>query len=100
MSSIIQLRAALKHHASPAKAKVLATFFKTGPGQYAEGDRFLGITVPDQRMIACRSAGLTLKDIAVLLQSPVHEERLTALLVLVGQFQRADESGRRRITGF
>ena len=100
ISSVIQLRAALEHRASPAKARVLSAFFKTGPGQYAEGDQFLGVTVPDQRIIAGQCVSLPLKDIAALLKSPIHEERLTALLVLVGQFKQADDSGRGRIADF
>ena len=100
MPSTVQLRAALKRRASPAKAKTLAAFFKTGPGQYAQGDQFLGITVPAQRVLARSFSTLPLKDIAVLLQSPIHEERLTALIILVGKFERAQGAARERIAVF
>ncbi len=100
MPFVIQLRAALKRHASPAKAKTLAAFFKTGPGQYAQGDQFLGIPVPVQRVLARSFSALSLKEIAVLLQSPVHEERLTALIILVGKFERAQGGVRKRIAVF
>jgi len=100
MPSVIQLRAALKRRASPARAKTLATFFKTGPGQYAHGDKFLGITVPVQRVLAGPFFALPLKEIAVLLQSPVHEERLTALIILVGKFERAQGCAREHIAAF
>jgi len=100
MPSVIQLRAALQRHASPAKAKTLAAFFKTGPGQYAQGDQFLGITVPVQRVLARPFSALPLKDIAALLQSPIHEERLIALIILVGKFERAQGGARERIAHF
>ncbi len=99
-ASAVQLRAALKRHASPARAKTLAAFFKTGPGQYAQGDQFLGITVPVQRVFARSFSTLSLKDLAVLLQSPIHEERLTALIILVGKFEGAQGAARRRIVRF
>ena len=99
-ASAVQLRAALKRRASPAKAKTLAAFFKTGPGQYAQGDKFLGITVPAQRVLGRSFSTLPLKDIAVLLQSPIHEERLTALIILVGKFERAQGAARQRIAYF
>ena len=97
---LAELRKTLKGLASPKKAKVLASFFKTGPGEYAEGDIFLGITVPQQRAVAQKFLGLSLSDIAALLQSPVHEERLTALIIFVGQFQKADNAGREAIAAF
>ncbi len=100
MPSIVHLRAALNKKSSPSKAKVLASFFKTGPGQYAQGDRFLGVTVPAQRVIAGQFAELPLKDIGFLLKSPIHEERLTALLILVDQFKISQGVARERIVIF
>jgi 3-methyladenine DNA glycosylase AlkD len=68
----------------PSKALVLQGFFKTGPGQYGEGDRFLGVTVPESRKIARTYAELAdFQTIRELLGSAVHEERLVALLMLV-----------------
>lgn len=83
--------------ANPEKAAVLQRFFKTGPGEYGEGDRFLGITVPQQRKVAHDFAGLPLTKVQGLLDSPVHEVRLTALLIWIRQFERGDEALRRAI---
>lgn len=72
---------------NPVKAKILQGFFKTGKGQYGEGDRFLGITVPKQRKLVKEYwKVLTLADIHTLLKSKFHEERLIALLILVKKF--------------
>lgn len=75
----------LQKFASPAKAKSSAWFFKTGPGQYGEGDVFIGVTVPDQRKVANRYKDLPLVEIEKLLSSPIHEHRLTALIILAGK---------------
>ena len=77
----------LKAHATKEKAAFLPYFFKTGKGQYAEGDRFHGIIVPDQRRIAKLHTDTTNKSTIVeLLNSPFHEERLTALFILCNKF--------------
>ncbi|MBI2285323.1 DNA alkylation repair protein [Candidatus Saccharibacteria bacterium] len=91
---------ALRQVATPKKAKASAWFFKSGPGQYAEGDKFLGVTVPEQRTIAKKFQSLLLKDVEKLVMSPWHEERLTGLIILVGQYKRADESGQKEIYDF
>lgn len=83
--------------ANPEKAAVLRRFFKTGTGEYGEGDRFLGITVPEQREVAREFAGLALAEVERLLVSPIHEARMTALLIWVRQFERGDERVRRAI---
>ncbi|MBI4022699.1 DNA alkylation repair protein [Candidatus Berkelbacteria bacterium] len=80
---------ALQALASPERAISSAWFFKTGPGQYGEGDEFLGVAVPEQRKIARQFRELPLSQIARLLASKIHEHRLTALLILVDQFERA-----------
>lgn len=85
-----EIRRVLRSQADPVKAQGLRKFFKTGKGQYAEGDVFLGITLPAQRLVARQFASLLLEDISVLLKSSIHEERMTALLILVGQFKAAD----------
>jgi 3-methyladenine DNA glycosylase AlkD len=86
--------------ASRKRAKGLAWFFKTGKGEYGEGDRFLGITVPEQRKIALRHIELPLDEVARLLHSPIHEHRFTALEILVAKYARADEPNRSRIFAF
>jgi 3-methyladenine DNA glycosylase AlkD len=83
------------------KAKDLTRFFKCGKGEYGEGDVFWGIMVPQQRQVAKKyfqEAGL--KDIQKLLDSPVHEQRLTGLLMLVSQFEKADERTKKAIYNF
>lgn len=83
------VKQALVELADPERAKASLWFFKTGPGQYGEGDQFIGVSVPKQRQVARRFAATPLEDLATLLASPIHEERLTALLILVDQFKRA-----------
>ncbi len=82
--------AALQAQAEPARAKTYQWFFKTGPGQYGEGDLFIGVTVPKQRAIAKQFRQLPLTEIATLLRSKIHEHRLTALHILVLEFAKAD----------
>ncbi len=91
MSELENLKQDLRAQSTPEKAKNAAWFFKTGPGEYGEGDEFMGVTVPTQRMVAKKYRGLALAEVVKLLQSPVHEERLTALFILVDQFQRGTE---------
>jgi 3-methyladenine DNA glycosylase AlkD len=84
------LRKDVKLLVNPEKAKVLRRFFKTGPGQYGEGDVFLGIVVPSLRKIAKKYADFALKEVLVLLKSKIHEERLIALFILVAQFEKGN----------
>jgi len=90
MSKLSKLKADLRRHASPEKAKLLQGFFKTGPGQYGEGDIFLGVTVPNSRAVAKKYHDLSFDEIKALLQSKIHEERLTALLLLVHLYQTTE----------
>ncbi len=96
----MSIESELQELADPAKAKALRRFFKTGEGEYGEGDVFLGIKVPDTRKVAKRHMDLTLGQIQGLLDSRVHEHRLAGLLVLVGQFETAGEKRRKGIYGF
>ena len=81
----------------PKQAAILARFFKTGHGQYGEGDRFIGVKVPVTRKVAREFKSLPLPDVECLLHSEIHEERLLALVILVGQFETGDDSARKRI---
>jgi 3-methyladenine DNA glycosylase AlkD len=83
--------------ADPARAKASQWFFKTGPGQYGEGDRFLGLTAPELRKLAKENEALSLPAIVALLKSPWHEERLLALLILVRRYATGDPAARDRI---
>ncbi len=87
----------LHSYANPSKAKVLRSFFKTGQGEYGEGDQFLGVTVPQVRAVAKQFLHLSLDEVSQLIKSPIHEERLAALLILVEQFKVADECARIKI---
>ena len=82
------------------KAKFLAGFFKTGKGQYAEGDLFLGLTVPRQREIAKKYPDLSLSQIQQLLNSKYHEFRLCALLILISKYNKSDEKTKAKIVTF
>lgn len=91
---------ALKALSTPERAKNSSWFFKTGPGQYGEGDVFIGVTVPDQRKVAKRFKDLPLVEAEKLLLSPIHEDRLTALFILDGQYKRGSEQVRQEIYDF
>src|SRR5690349_8995523 len=86
----------LKQHANPAKA-ANPLFFKTGPGEYAEHDQFLGISVPVVRSIARQFSDLSLEKIGLLLQSPYNEERSLALFILIEQYKKGNDTQRRII---
>ena len=91
------IRAELQQLADPVRATHSLRFFKTGPGQYGEGDKFLGLTVPQMRKLVRKYRSLDDDDALELLASPWHEERLVALLLLVDGYKRGDEERRRRI---
>lgn len=95
--SLARLRQRLKRLASPADAKVAQRFFKTAPGEYGAGDQFIGIRVPVLRKLAKEFRALPLPEVTALLHSPIHEERLLALLILVDGYARADAAGRAKI---
>jgi len=79
------------------RARISQRFFKTGPGEYGEGDQFIGLTVPQIRRLAQQSRPLSPTATQQLLQSPIHEERLLALLILVDAFAAADALGQAQI---
>lgn len=90
----------LKEIQDPEKAKILLKFFKTGKGQYGEGDIFLGIKVPEQRKIAKKYSSIPLDDISQLLKSKFHEFRLTSLLILVLKYKKEDFKKKKEIVEF
>lgn len=94
---LARLRSALQAMGDPQVAAHAQRFFKTGPGQYGEGDKFLGIRVPVLRRLAREYQTLSLAEVETLLQSEIHEYRQIALFVLVRQFKRGDEALRRDI---
>ncbi len=97
-NNLSDLRKELRAAADPQKAKDLQRFFKTGPGEYAEGDFFLGVMVPQTRMIIERYwRDISLPSIKIMLASKFHEERLSALLVLVKKFESGGQKTRQEI---
>lgn len=85
-----KLESSLKSLANPEKARLLQRFFKTGKGEYGEGDIFLGIMVPQQRKVAKDAAQrLSLNNIQLLLKSKVHDRRMIALFILIEKYQKA-----------
>jgi 3-methyladenine DNA glycosylase AlkD len=95
-----QVRKRLRQLADRDRAEVSQRFFKTGPGEYGEGDVFLGVRVPDLRRLAGDFQELDLKGIRTLLRSEVHEERAMALLILIRNYQRGGDRERERIYTF
>ena len=85
---------------NPKRARDLAWFFKTGKGQYGEGDKFIGITVPVQRAIAKKFRHLELGDVEKLLESRVHEHRSVSLMILVAQYEDGDAATKERAFDF
>ena len=85
---IQEIQKEIRTLADPKKAKTSAWFFKTGPGEYGEGDKFLGLNTPQTRSISKKNKDLPLSDIQKLLQSPYHEERSIAIQILVYQFPK------------
>lgn len=87
----------LQELGSREKAKVLQRFFKTGPGEYGEGDVFVGVKVPELRKLAKEYQKITVKEVKQLLRSAIHEERLLALFILVRKYSKGNEAEKKRI---
>ena len=92
MTKIVQLKKDLAKVANKRQAAFYQRFFKTGPGEYGEGDKFIGVTVPHQRQVAWQYQDLALGELQKLLNSPIHEHRQTGLLILVNQYQKSSKS--------
>lgn len=95
-----EIQKELEAYIDPVKREYLPRFFKTGKGQYGEGDKFLGVVVPNTRIVAKRHKDEPFEVMAELLQSEWHECRLCALLMMVERFRKCDETGRRKIYQF
>jgi 3-methyladenine DNA glycosylase AlkD len=100
LMSLSKIRKEISEQKNPEQAIILQRFFKTGKGEYGEGDVFYGIKVPVQRTIAGHFKELALGDLKVLLTSKVHEERLIAVFILVEQFKKTDEKKQKIIFDF
>lgn len=96
-SSLNNITIELKKSANKEKTKSLQRFFKTGLGEYGEGDIFIGLSNVDQKTIARKFCDLSLKDIESLLKNKIHEYRSTALSILVDQYQKGDELKKEKI---
>lgn len=90
----------LTEYSTPQKKEFLPYFFKTGEGQYGEGDKFLGVVVPDTRKVAKKYKELPFSEIENLLNNEYHECRLCALLILVERFKKASDDDRKKIFDF
>lgn len=91
------IRARLQALADPSIASASQRFFKTGPGEYGHGDRFLGIRVPTLRKVAREFRGAPFAVALTMLRSPLHEERLLALLILVTRYARGTDAEQQHI---
>ena len=82
------------------RAEASAWFFKTGKGEYGEGDVFLGITVPEQRKIAKKYFNLSLNNLKILISSKIHEYRLISLFILINKYKKSDNKDKKKIFNF
>ncbi|HOX60980.1 MAG TPA: DNA alkylation repair protein [Candidatus Magasanikbacteria bacterium] len=96
-----KIKKEIRKKAKPEKLAILSNFFKTGKGQYAEGDKMLCVSVPDQREIAKKYfVDTKLADVEELLKSKYHEDRLTGLIILTFKMRKADEKEQKKIVKF
>ena len=93
-STVADIRAQLRGLSDPRVAEHSQRFFRTSPGEYGEGDTFIGVRVPALRRVSRQHRGVSLRDIELLLRSPIHEERLLALLLLVRRYEQGDTTTR------
>ena len=100
MSEISAVRRELAKYASKKRAKISQGFFKTGVGEYGEGDQFIGVSVPDTRLVARQFTTLARAQIRKLLQSKIHEERMVAIEILCFQYAKAIDAEKKKIVTF
>jgi 3-methyladenine DNA glycosylase AlkD len=96
----LELKKTVKGNSNKEQGILLQRFFKTGKGEYGEGDIFAGIKVPVSRKIAVQFKDLTYPDIQKIIKSKIHEERLIALFILVSKFKKASEEEKEKIYNF
>lgn len=97
MNKLNELKANLAACANEERAMLSQRYFKTGPGQYGEGDVFVGITMPEQRRLAKKYADLSLSDVQKLMDSKIHEHRMVGLLILTYQYPKAEPDKQKSI---
>lgn len=97
---MLEIRMRLSELKDEERARVLQRYFKTGPGEYGQGDVFMGLRLPQLRSLVTGCLHLTLVQLSELMSSPIHEERLLALLILVRQYRKADVDHKERICRF
>jgi 3-methyladenine DNA glycosylase AlkD len=95
--TVNQIRKAMRRLGSKERAELSQRYFKTGPGQYGEGDIFLGLNASELKALTVEHQALAMDDVLLLLESPVHEERMLALLILVRAYSKGDETTKKRI---
>lgn len=95
-----EIKKVMEKTSNHKKARLYQRFFKTGPGEYGEGDVFIGLTMPQQRLIAKRFSDISISQIKEMLDSPVHEHRMTALIILTNKFKRSDDDEKKKIFDF
>jgi len=98
--SLTLLKKALRSYASAERKKTNEWFFKTGYGQYGYGDKFMGVSDPDSHKVARQFDTIPLAEVKKLLQSKIHEERTTALKILVRKFETGDEQVKKQVYNF
>ncbi|MGV8131227.1 MAG: DNA alkylation repair protein [Candidatus Pacearchaeota archaeon] len=100
MNQLTQLKLEIENIATKERAIVSQRYFKTGPGEYGEGDIFIGLTVPQSRDLAKKYKKIELNEIKELLTSKIHEHRLIALFILIHKFKKSDEKEKEEIANF
>ncbi len=93
------LQIELRKLAKPEKIPIYRNYFKTGKGEYGEGDEFIGVTVPDSRKVANANVAISYKDLVKILKSRIHEDRLCALITLVYKFEKSKTEQEKKTSG-
>lgn len=97
---MLKVQKQLRQKSTPKKAEQSKRFFKMGPGEYSEGDIFIGVTVPEIRQIAKQNQDLGREELKKLLESPYHEDRLLSLMIMTHQYQAYGEKDQKIIFNF